>query len=94
MIKNYLRSEAKECLLKNSKEGMMAQDLQSPLTGILEEDKVYIDFGEHEGKSVLEIADTLPDFYEYLVDQKTVGSCTIRRTKDKLYRLYLTPTRL
>ena len=32
----------------------MAQE-QSPLTGIIEEDKVVIDFGEFEGKSVLEI---------------------------------------
>tara|TARA_Y100000996_G_C22455229_1_gene615621 strand:- start:382 stop:603 length:222 start_codon:yes stop_codon:yes gene_type:complete len=73
---------------------MMAQESQSPLTGILEEDRVFIDFGEHEGKSVLEVADTLPDFYDYLIDKKTSGSCTIRRTKDKLYKLYLTPTKL
>ena len=72
----------------------MAQENHSPLTGILEEDRVFIDFGEHEGKSVLEVADTLPDFYDYLIDKKITGSCTIRRTKDKLYKLYLTPTKL
>ena len=33
----------------------------SPLTGIIAEELVYVDFGEHEGKSVLEIADTVPD---------------------------------
>ena len=38
----------------------MAQKPVSPLTGIIEEDMVFIDFGEHEGKSVLEIADTCP----------------------------------
>ena len=42
----------------------------SPLTGIIAEDMVVIDFGEHEGKSVLEVADTLPDFYHHLIEQK------------------------
>ena len=37
----------------------------SPLTGIIEEDQVFLDFGEHEGKSVLEVADTLPDYYNF-----------------------------
>jgi hypothetical protein len=71
----------------------MAQ-LQSPLTGIIEEDKVVIDFGEFEGKSVLEIADTKPDYYEFLVNQKESGNFSIRRTKDKIYRLYIHQTHL
>jgi hypothetical protein len=62
----------------------------SPLTGIIEEDKVFIDFGEHEGKSVLEVADTLPDYYHYLLESKDLGRCTIRRSKDKCFRLYVT----
>lgn len=62
----------------------------SPLTGILEEDKVFIDFGEHEGKSVLEVADTLPEFYDFLIESKSAGKCTIRRSKDKCFRLYVT----
>jgi hypothetical protein len=70
---------------------MMAQDI-SPLTGILEEDKVFIDFGEHEGKSVLEVSDTNPDFYQYLVDKKNSGRACIRRTKEKRYHLYVTKT--
>jgi len=61
----------------------------SPLTGIIEEDKVYIDFGDHEGKSVMELSDTEPDFYQYLIDQKNLGLCTIRRSKDKCFRLYM-----
>lgn len=61
----------------------------SPITGILEEDKVYIDFGEHEGKSILEIADTIPEFYEYLIESKNAGKSTIRRSKDKCFRLYI-----
>lgn len=61
----------------------------SPLTGILSEDSVVIDFGEHEGKSVLEVADTAPTFYSYLVEQRELGNFAIRRSKDKIYRLYV-----
>ena len=64
----------------------------SPLTGIIEEDQVFIDFGEHEGKSILEIADTLPEYYDYLIVQKNDGRCTIRRNKDKSFRLYISHT--
>lgn len=71
----------------------MAQT-QSPLTGIIEEDKVVIDFGEFEGKSVLEIADTRPEYYEFLMTQKESGNFAIRRTKDKIYRLYIHQTHL
>lgn len=76
------------CHQTYSKEGIMAIPT-SPLTGILEEDKVYIDFGEHEGKSILEVADTLPDFYDFLCEKKLNGKCIIRRSKDKSFRLYL-----
>lgn len=68
----------------------MATSDVSPLTGIIEEDKVFIDFGEHEGKSVLEIADTLPEYYDFLLETKDHGRCTIRRSKDKCFRLYVT----
>ena len=61
----------------------------SPLTGILEEDKVYIDFGEHEGKSVMEVADTHPSFYDFLIEQRENGNFIIRRDRDKSYRLYV-----
>ncbi len=64
----------------------------SPLTGIIAEELVYVDFGEHEGKSVLEIADTVPDFYEFLVESKEGGKCIIRRSKDKSFRLYVSQT--
>jgi hypothetical protein len=71
---------------------MMATTDISPLTGIIAEELVYVDFGEHEGKSVLEIADTCPEFYEFLVESKEGGKCTIRRSKDKSFRLYVTQT--
>lgn len=68
---------------------MAMQQEVSPLTGILAEETVVIDFGEHEGKSVLEISDTEPEFYDFLVDQREEGNFTIRRTKDKIFRLYV-----
>lgn len=71
----------------------MAQEI-SPLTGIIEEDKVVLDFGEFEGKSVLEIADTRPDYYDFLINQKDCGNFSIRRTKDKIFRLYIQQTHL
>ena len=73
---------------------MAMQQEVSPLTGILAEETVVIDFGEHEGKSVLEISDTNPDFYDFLVDQRQEGNFTIRRTKDKIFRLYVQTTTL
>ena len=65
------------------------QEQISPVTGIIAEDRVVVDFGEHEGKSILEVADTNPDFYDYLIEQKNAGRCTIRRSKDKVFRLYI-----
>jgi len=67
----------------------MAAQQQSPLTGILAEENVVIDFGEHEGKSVLQVNDENPDFYSFLVKQREEGNFTIRRTKDKIFRLYV-----
>lgn len=67
---------------------MAVQDL-SPLTGIIAEDAVVIDFGDYEGKSVLEIADTEPEYYSYLISEKERGNFAIKRTKDKIYRLYV-----
>ncbi len=70
----------------------MATTDVSPLTGIIAEELVYVDFGEHEGKSVLEIADTLPDFYDFLIESKEGGKCIIRRSKDKCFRLHVSQT--
>ena len=72
----------------------MATQEVSPLTGILEEDRVFVDFGEHEGKSILEVSDTIPDFYNYLINEKSLGKCAIRRSKDKSFRLHLAQTPL
>ena len=64
----------------------------SPLTGILAEEQVVVDFGEYEGKSVMDIAETEPEFYQYLLKQKEIGNFAIRRTKDKIFKLYLAVT--
>lgn len=68
---------------------MALQQEVSPLTGIIAEEMVVIDFGEHEGKSVLEISETEPDFYDFLISQREEGNFSIRRTKDKIFRLYV-----
>ena len=70
----------------------MASQEVSPITGILEEDQVFIDFGDHEGKSILEISDTNPEYYDFLIEKKNDGNCTIRRSRDKIFRLYVTHT--
>lgn len=67
----------------------MATIETSPVTGIIAEELVIIDFGEHEGKTVLEIADTIPEYYTYLAEKHMDGKCTIRRSRDKSYRLYV-----
>lgn len=69
----------------------MSQEV-SPVTGIIEEDQVFVDFGEHEGKSILELSDTDPEYYEFLIETKNQGNCAIRRTRDKIFRLYMART--
>lgn len=65
------------------------QQSQSPLTGIIAEENVVIDFGDFEGKSVMEIAENEPEFYQFLIKQKESGNFLIRRTRDKIFRLYI-----
>lgn len=63
----------------------------SPVTGVIDESNVILDFGKYEGKSVREIANMDPDFYDSLVDDKGEGVYAIRRNRDKTFRLYLNP---
>lgn len=67
----------------------MPKQSVSPLTGVFEEDKVIIDFGIHEGKSILEVSDTHPDFYQRMIELKDKKSSDfhIRRGKNKNYFL-------
>ncbi|MBC7693325.1 MAG: hypothetical protein H7222_16290 [Methylotenera sp.] len=63
----------------------------SPVTGVIEENQVIIDFGKYEGKSVQEIAALDPTFYGKLVNEKENGVFAIRRHRDKTFRLYINP---
>lgn len=70
---------------------MAAKDL-SPLTGVIAEDRVVIDFGEHSGKSVLQLNIEDHDYYDFLLEQKEEGNFFIKRNKDKIFRLYVSNT--
>ena len=63
----------------------------SPITGIIDESEVIIDFGKYEGKSVQQIAELDHEFYEKLATEKENGSFAIRSTRDKTFRLYINP---
>lgn len=63
----------------------------SPVTGIIDEQLVIIDFGKYVGKSVQEVAEIDPIFYEKLASEKENGIFAIRRHKDKTFRLYINP---
>jgi broad specificity phosphatase PhoE len=63
----------------------------SPITGVIDENLVIIDFGKYEGKSVLEVAEIDPDFYQKLASEKESGVFAIRRHRDKTFRLYVNP---
>jgi broad specificity phosphatase PhoE len=63
----------------------------SPVTGIIDEKLVIIDFGKYEGKSVQEIAELDPTFYDRLATEKENGVFAIRRHRDKSFRLYINP---
>lgn len=63
----------------------------SPITGVIDENLVIIDFGKYEGKSVLEVAEADPDFYHRLASEKESGVFAIRRHRDKTFRLYINP---
>ncbi len=69
----------------------MSQKDYSPVTGIIEESQVIIDFGKYEGKSVQELSALDPTFYERLAAEKENGVFAIRRHRDKTFRLYINP---
>ena len=62
-----------------------------PVTGIIDEGQVIIDFGKYVGKSVQEVSEIDPVFYEKLANEKENGIFAIRRHKDKTFRLYINP---
>ena len=69
----------------------MSSNGNSPVTGIIDEKLVIIDFGKYEGKTVEEIAELDPQFYNRLATEKENGVFAIRRHRDKSFRLYVNP---
>ncbi|NDG83652.1 MAG: hypothetical protein EBX52_01270 [Proteobacteria bacterium] len=69
----------------------MSQNQNSPITGIIDESAVIIDFGKHEGRTVKELLSVDPDFYAVLASEKSDGNFSIRRHRDKTFRLFLNP---
>ncbi len=63
----------------------------SPITGVIDESNVIIDFGKYEGRTVKELAYLDPVLYAALASEKNDGSVSIRRHRDKTFRLYLNP---
>jgi hypothetical protein len=63
----------------------------SPLTGVIEESDVIVDFGQYEGHSVMDVKTADPDLYQQLVQEKENDNIAIRRNKDKTFRLYMNP---
>ncbi len=64
---------------------------QSPVTGVLDESVVSIDFGKYEGKTVSEIAGLDPEYYSQLVEDKAEGALAIKKHGSDGYRLYVNP---
>ncbi len=73
----------------------MNQLALSPVTGILKEEEVFIDYGKHAGLTVKQVHQMDPEFYDLLIDQKGSGVYAIKREAhvdgDKTFRLYLNP---
>ncbi len=69
----------------------MSQNQASPITGILDESQVILDFGRHEGRTVKELQFLDPELYAFLAGEKGDGAFAIRRHRDKTFRLYLNP---
>lgn len=63
----------------------------SPITGVIEETDVIVDFGQYEGQSVSQVKNNDPDLYAQLVQEKENDNIAIRRNKDKTFRLYMNP---
>ncbi|MCC7440838.1 MAG: hypothetical protein IT285_04350 [Bdellovibrionales bacterium] len=63
----------------------------SPVTGILDESHVVLDFGKYEGRTIRDVSEIDPDFYQALANDRESGRFAIRRHRDKTFRLFLNP---
>jgi len=64
----------------------------SPITGVIDETSVLMDFGEYAGRTIRDIAELDPDFYQNLVQEQELGRYSIRRHPDKTFRLSERPS--
>lgn len=62
---------------------------QGLITGIIDEDQVFLDFGDYEGRSLYEVSDKDPSFYNCLLEEKEKGNLLMKRDKYKLFKLTL-----
>lgn len=83
--------KAKAVEKRKGKSKIMSANSGSPVTGIIDESQVVIDFGKYEGKTVYEVSLLDPPFYEKLATEKENGIFAIRRNRDKTFRLYINP---
>ena len=63
----------------------------SPVTGVIDENQVILDFGKYEGRSVRDVLELDRDFYDSLAGERDRGTFAIRRHRDKTFRLYINP---
>lgn len=63
----------------------------SPLTGVIHEEEVFLEFGKYQGKSVKEVASLDPVFYDELVEAKEQGFYAMRRHSARVFYLYPNP---
>ena len=82
-LKNLRTEEPEKPLITNT--------TASPLTGVIEENNVILDFGQYVGHSVSEVKLIDPDMYEQLCKEKENDNIAIRRNRDKTFRLYMNP---
>lgn len=61
----------------------------SPITGIIKESQVILEFGPYEGKTLSEVETLDPEFYQRLLQDK--DHLSVRRHRDKTFRLYINP---
>ncbi len=63
----------------------------SPLTGVIDENMVFVEFGQYEGQTVSQVRQLDPELYQQLVQEKEQDHVAIRRNRDRSYRLYMNP---
>tara|TARA_Y100000590_G_scaffold446762_1_gene580943 strand:+ start:4028 stop:4243 length:216 start_codon:yes stop_codon:yes gene_type:complete len=68
--------------------------VMSPVTGIIEEELVTIHFGEHRGKTVKDIQEIDPEFYQKLIELSESGRSALRRGMNRTFDLFQKPVSL